>query len=305
MRSMQVGVVLPQMEDPLSGEAPSWETIRGMARRAEELGFDTVWVADELLWSFDAGPRGWWEGVALAGAVAASTSRIGVGTWVLSALHRNPALTAKVVETLDEISDGRLLFGLGSGHARAQGEAFGLPLDHTIGRYEEALRLIVPLLRDGRVDFAGEYHRAVKLEHRPHGPRAGRIPIMLGGHQPRTMALAVRYADIWSDFARESSLPEAFEPTLRQLDAICAEQGRDPASLGRSIGVIVEPLDQHDAEAIGFGVPITGSAEEIAAALRRLGEMGVTRVELVLVPPTPAALDAVAPVLALLDAHGP
>lgn len=150
-----------------------------------------VWVADELLWNFDAGPRGWWEGVALAGAVAASTSRIGVGTWVLSALHRNPALTANVVETLDEISGGRLLFGLGSGHARAQGEAFGFP------------------------------------------------------------------------------------------------------------------LDQHDAEAIGFGVPITGPAEEIASALRRLGEMGVTRVELVLVPPTPAGLEAVAPVLALLDAHGP
>lgn len=298
---MQVGVVLPQMEDPLSGEAPSWETIRGMARRAEELGFDTVWVADELLWDFDSSPRGWWEGVALAGAVAAGTSRIGVGTWVLSALHRNPALTAKVVETLDEISGGRLLFGLGSGHARAQGEAFGFPLDHTVGRYEEALKIVVPLLREGRADFVGEYHRAVKLEHRPHGPRAGRIPIMLGGHQPRTMALAVRYADIWSDFARESSLPEAFEATLRQLDAICVEQGRDPAGLGRSIGVIVEPLDQHDAEAIGFGVPITGSSEEIAAARRRLGEMGVTRVELVFVPPTPAALEAIAPVLALLD----
>ena len=301
-RSMQVGVVLPQMEDPRSGEAPSWEAIRGMAGRAEELGFDTVWVADELLWNVDEwpGPRGWWEGVALAGAVAASTSRIEVGTWVLSALHRNPALTAKVVETLDEISGGRFVFGLGSGHARKQGDAFGYPPDHTIGRYEEALQIIVPLLREGRADFAGEYHRVVNLEHRPHGPRQGRIPIMLGGHQPRTMGLAVRYADIWSDYARESSLPEAFEPVLRQLDAICAEQGRDPASLGRSIGVIVEPLDQHDAEEIGFGVPITGSAEEIATHLRRFGEMGVTRVELVLVPPTLAALEAAAAVLELL-----
>lgn len=300
-RSMQVGMVLPQLEDPHSGMAPSWETIREMARRAEELGFDTVWVADEMLWAFDKGPRGWWEGVALAGAVAASTSRIVVGTWVLSALHRNPALTANVVETLDEISNGRFLFGFGSGHAGAQGEAFGYPSDHLVGRYEEALQIIVPLLREGRVDFTGDYHRAVSLEHRPHGPRRGRIPIMLGGHQPRTMGLAVRYADIWSDFARESSLPEAFEPVIHQLNAICAEQARDPASLGRSIGVIVEPLDQHDAEEIGFGVPITGSAAEIATQLQGLGEMGVTRVELVLVPSTLAALEAVAPVLGLLD----
>lgn len=300
-RAMQVGLVLPQLEDPPTGEAPSWDTIREMARRAEALGFDTVWVADELLWGIDPfGPRGWWEGVALAGAVAASTTTIGVGTWVLSALHRNPALTAKVAETLDEISGGRFVFGLGSGHAGRQGEAFGYPPDHTVGRYEEALQIIVPLLREGRADFAGKYHRVVNLEHRPRGPRAGAIPLMLGGHQPRTMGLAVRYADIWSDYARDSSLPEAFEPVLRQLDAICVEQGRDPGSLGRSIGVIVEPLDEHNAEEAGLGVPIAGSAEEIAAQLRRFGDMGVTRVELVLMPPTMAALEAVAPVLELL-----
>jgi len=83
-RAMQVGVVLPQLEDPPTGQAPSWETIRHMARRAEALGFDAVWVADELVWGIEPfGPRGWWEGVALAGAVAASTSTIGVGTWVL------------------------------------------------------------------------------------------------------------------------------------------------------------------------------------------------------------------------------
>jgi alkanesulfonate monooxygenase SsuD/methylene tetrahydromethanopterin reductase-like flavin-dependent oxidoreductase (luciferase family) len=299
---MHVGVVLPNLEDPPTGEAPSWETIRDMARQAEVLGFDTVWVADELLWQMDPfGARGWWEGVALAGAVAASTTTIGVGTWVLSALHRNPALTAKVAETLDEISGGRFLFGLGAGHAGRQGEAFGYPLDHTIGRYQEALEIIVPLLREGRADFAGEYHRVVNLEHRPRGPRAGRIPLMLGGHQARTMGLAVRYADIWSDYARESSLVEAFEPVLRQLDALCAEQGRDPASLGRSIGVVVEPIDEHNAEEAGLGVPISGSTEEIATQVRRFGEIGVTRIELVLMPPTPAALEAVAPVLELLD----
>jgi len=302
-RPLKVGLVLPQFQSPGTGETPSWATMRSMALRAEELGFDTVWVADELLWDYPewGGPRGWWEGVAMAGALAASTSRIEIGTWVLSALHRNPALTAKVVATLDEISGGRFLFGFGSGHAGKQGETFGYPLDHTIGRYEEALQIIVPLLRAGRVDFAGDYHRAVHLEQLPPGPRPGEIPIMLGAHQPRTLGLAVQHADIWSDYARESSLPDAFETVLAQLDAACAELGRDPASLGRSIGVIVEPLDEHDAEETGLGVPITGTADEIAATIRRFAGMGVTRIELLPWPNTPASLEALAPVLQLLD----
>lgn len=300
--SMQIGVVLPLLEDPPSGEKPTWATIRAMAQRAEELGFDTLWVPDELLWQPDEwpGPRGWWECVAVAGAVAASTARIGIGTWVLSALHRNPALTAKAVETLDEISSGRFLLGFGSGHAGKQGAAFGYPPDHTIGRYEEALQILVPLLRQGRVEFAGEYHRA-STEQRPRGPRPGKIPIMLGGHKERTMGLAVRYADIWSAFATESSLPEAFEPMLGQLDGICAEQKRDPGTLGRSIGVMVETTDDHTAEESGLGVPIAGSPEEIAATLRRFAELGVTRVELMLWPNTMAALDAAAPILPLLE----
>ena len=302
MRRMKIGLVLPMLEAPADGGKPDWESIRRMAQLAEELGFDTVWIPDELLWRVDEwpGPRGWWECVAMAGAVAASTSRVEVGTWVLSALHRNPGLTAKVAETLDEISAGRFLLGLGSGHAGRQGEAFGYPPDHTIGRFDEALQIIVPLLREGRADFAGQYHRAVNLEQRPRGPRPGGIPLMLGGHRERTMGLAVRYADIWSAYATDSSLPDAFEPMLTQLDAICAAQGRDPASLGRSIGVFVEPTDDHRAEASGMGIPISGSLEEIGDRLRAFDDMGVTRLELVLWPNTAAALEAVAPVLSML-----
>jgi alkanesulfonate monooxygenase SsuD/methylene tetrahydromethanopterin reductase-like flavin-dependent oxidoreductase (luciferase family) len=302
-RPMKVGLVLPMLEVPPTGEKPTWDAIRAMVLRAEEVGFDTVWIPDELLWRPEEwpGPRGFWECVAMTGAVAAVTSRIEVGTWVLSALHRNPGLTAKAVETLDEVSGGRFLLGLGSGHAGQQGKMFGYPLDHTIGRYEEALQIIIPLLREGHAEFTGQYHAAVDLEQRPRGPRPGRIPIMLGAHKARTMGLAVRHADIWSAFATESSLPEAFEPMLQQLDAICAEQGRDPASLGRSVGVVVETTDDHGAEENGMGVPISGSAEEIATTLRRFAEMGFTRVEVMLWENTMAGLEGLAAVLRLLD----
>ena len=302
MRPMKLGLVLPMLEVPPTGEKPTWDLIRTMALRAEEIGFDTVWIPDELLWRPQEwpGPRGFWECVAMAGAVAAVTSRIEVGTWVLSALHRNPGLTAKAVETLDEVSGGRFLLGLGSGHAGAQGKTFGYPPDHTIGRYEEALQIIVPLLREGRADFAGKYHAAVDLEQRPRGPRPGQIPIMLGAHKRRTMGLAVRHADIWSAFATESSLPEAFEPMVAQLDEICAEQGRDPSSLGRSVGVIIETTDDHRAEESGMGVPISGSAQEMAATLGRFGGMGFTRVELMLWENSLPGLEGAAEVVRLL-----
>jgi hypothetical protein len=116
---LEVGLVLPLFEQPESSEKPSWRRIATMAESVEAMGLDTVWIADELLWRIPdwPGPRGWWECVSIAGAVAATTSTIGVGTWVLSALHRNPRLTVKVAETIDEISGGRFVFGLGAGHA--------------------------------------------------------------------------------------------------------------------------------------------------------------------------------------------
>jgi len=171
-RTIEIGLVLPMGESFVDGSTARWAEIRDLARRAEEIGFDTVWTADELLWRPPEGAtHGWWECVAMTGAVAAATSRVKVGTWVLSALHRNPGITAKAIETIDEISDGRFVLGLGSGHAGRQAHAFGLPEDHVFGRFEEAVQIIVPLLREGRADFGGNL---------PRGPRpgasAGRTP---------------------------------------------------------------------------------------------------------------------------------
>ena len=303
MRPLKLGMVLPMFETVPTGEKVPWSAIREQALLAEEIGFDTVLIPDELLWRPAAwpGPRGFWECVSMTAAVAAATSTIEIGTWVLSALHRNAGLTAKVVETIDEISGGRFLLGLGAGHAGKQGEAFGFPEDRTIARYEEALQIIVPLLREGRADFHGEFHSAIDLEQRPRGPRPGGVPIMLGGHGPRTMRLAVQYADIWSAYATESSLPGVFDTMLAGLDTACGAAGRDPGSLGRSIGVWVESTDDHGVEAADLGVPITGTAEEIAGTLSTFAEMGVTRLELMVWPNTLAAVEAMRPVVAALD----
>ncbi len=215
-----------------------------MALRAEELGFDTVWTPDELLWLHeDAAPQGVWEGVAMAGAVAAVTSTVTVGTWVLSALHRNAGITAKVAETLDEISGGRFIFGLGAGHTwPGQAHAFGLPEDAIFARFDEALQVIVPLMREGRADFEGTYHAARGLQQNPVGPRPGKIPLLIGGNGPKGQRHAVRHADIWSGWIEDAVSVEEMGAKITSLEAICAEEGRDPSTIGRSVGFVVDAL---------------------------------------------------------------
>jgi len=301
MRTFEIGLVLPMGDTFVDGSTARWIDIRDLALRAEELGFDAVWTADELLWRQpDGQPQGWWEGVAMTGAVAAATSRVKVGTWVMSALHRNPGITAKAVETIDEISGGRFVFGLGSGHAGRQAKAFGLPEDHVYGRFEEALEIIVPLLRRGRADFEGTFHAARDLEQRPVGPRPGGIPIMIGARGPKMLRLAALHADIWSWYVEERSDLTEFGPRLAALEVACVEVGRDPATIGKSAGIVVEPTSVTGSAAV-LGTPIRGSAAQIADELRAFDAAGFTNLEVVVWPPTVAALDAMAPVLELLD----
>lgn len=303
MRPLQLGFVLPMLEDPQTGDSHSWSDLERKAVWAETVGFDTVWTSDELLWKVPSwsGPSGFWECVAITGAVAATTSSIQVGTWVMSALHRNAGLTAKTAETLDEISGGRFLLGLGAGHAGSQGRAFGYPTDMTVSRYEEALQIIIPALREGKADFSGEFHGADDLILRPRGPRPGQIPIMLAGHGPRNIDLAVRHGDIWSAFATTSSLPEAFKDMMDLVDKACEDQGRDAATLGRSVGVFVEPTEVHVAEEIGLGVPLAGSVDEIAERIHEFAAMGVTMLELIPSPNDEATAEALVAVLEALD----
>ncbi len=294
-----LGLVLPLIESQVTGRAPSFREILEIAERAEQIGFDTVWLPDELIYRFDAGPLGWWECFTMAGAVAARTSTVGVGTWVVAANRRNPGTVAKAAETLDEISGGRFVLGVGAG-SLAGTEAFGFAADHRIGRYEEFLGVMMPLVRGETATFTGAYHHADGLEVRPRGPRGGRIPVMLGAHGERTMRLAVQHADIWSGFATESSHPDAFSDMVALVDRTCEQCGRDPATLRKSLGLIVEPGDAGTAESLGWGTPIEGSTDRIADTLAVFSSQGVDRVEVYPWPGTLETVEALAPVLEAL-----
>src|SRR5918995_2574630 len=155
------------------GTTAGWSNLLDLARRAEDLGFDSLWVPDHFLLGSDndSEPIGGWECWSLLAALAATTTHVELGSLVGCTGYRNPALLAKIASTVDEISGGRLVLGLGAGWAESEFRAFGVPFDHRVSRFEEAIQIIAGLLRDGRVDFEGAYYQARDCELRPPGPR--------------------------------------------------------------------------------------------------------------------------------------
>ncbi|MBA2454796.1 MAG: LLM class flavin-dependent oxidoreductase [Chloroflexia bacterium] len=202
-RPIEVGLFVPPSEIPHLGSISSWNDLVAFAIRAESLGFDSLWLADHLLLDFgpDKAPIGCWDCWSLLAALAAATNRIELGPLVSCTGYRNPAMLAKMADTVEEINGGRLILGLGAGWHEPEFHSFGFPYDHRVSRFEEALQIIVPLLRGEHVDVQGRYHHAQNCQLRPRGPRPVGPPILIGAKGPRMMRLAATYADVWdSDF---------------------------------------------------------------------------------------------------------
>jgi alkanesulfonate monooxygenase SsuD/methylene tetrahydromethanopterin reductase-like flavin-dependent oxidoreductase (luciferase family) len=262
-------------------------------------------VPDHLLFRQEGQPtHGPWEGWSLVAALAAATDRIEIGSLVICTGFRNPALLAKMADTVDEVSGGRLILGLGAGWNEPEYRAFGYPFDHRVGRFEEALQIVCPLLRAGHVDFAGRFYQARDCELRPRGPRPHGPPIMVGTARPRMLRLAARYADRWNvQITAEHGTRNRLDrvPAVRAaVDAACVAEGRDPATLARSCGVMIHTLPEVPLTTDAFA-PLRGTPEELAAALRGYAAEGVGHVQLWIEPITPAGIAAFAPVLELLD----
>jgi alkanesulfonate monooxygenase SsuD/methylene tetrahydromethanopterin reductase-like flavin-dependent oxidoreductase (luciferase family) len=207
-----------------------------------------------------------------------------------------------MAETVDEISGGRLILGLGAGWVQREYEAFGYPFDHRAGRFEEALAIITGLIRTGEVDFAGDYYRAERCELRPRGPRPNGTPIMVGTFGgERMMRLTAQHADHWNVWANWSGNRAAGIPVLRErMDAICAQVGRDPATLERSAAVMIDFPGAYGRP--GQVVPsLTGAPEELAEEFRAYAREGISHIQLYPDPCTVDGIEAIAPALALLD----
>jgi probable F420-dependent oxidoreductase len=279
-----------QAGDAPDGRCPSYAEIRDVAQQMEGAGFDAIWLADHLLYRRPGHhTRGIWECWTTLSALAEATQHIELGTSTLCASFRNPAVLAKMAVSLDEVSGGRLILGIGAGWNEPEYRAFGLPFDRRVDRFEEAVQIITPLLRDGHVDFAGRYYTARDCELTPRGPRPSGPPILIGAFQPRMMRLAARYADMWN--AGYFAMVDTFRESRASFEAVRTEVGPAAANVAVTALLKVGWADLGELPAFFGDDYLTGSADDIAAALRGYADSGVAHVLCQYHPNVPTALD--------------
>ena len=272
-----------------------------MARRGEQVGFDSVWLGDHLLYRDEAhGARGPWEAWTMLAGIAAATSRIAIGPLVASTSFHNPAMLAKMATTVDEISGGRLILGLGAGWNETEYRAFGFPFDRRVARFAEAFTIIRTLVREGQIDFEGEFYSARDCELAPR-PRPGGPRLMVGSMGDRMLALTAPHVDAWNAwYDWTGNRPEGVVPLREKVDAAAMAAGREPSKIERTVAVLVRLPGasggrEYDAP------PLEGTAEAIADGLRGYARQGIGHVQLVIDPITEASLDALGSVLENLD----
>jgi probable F420-dependent oxidoreductase len=300
-RPIRVGIQLPEVE-----RVVRWPEYVAMARAAEDAGFDTLWLGDHLLYRYEDGTsRGPWEVWTMLAAIAASTSRIRLGPLVAATAFHAPPMLAKLAATVDEISGGRLILGLGAGWNETEFRAFGFPFDHRISRFEEAFTIIRTLLAEGSIDFDGRFFQARDCELLPRPTRPGGPPLMVGSVGPRMLEITLPHVQQWNVWYRQSeNTAGGLEPLLRQVDEACLAVGRDPTTLEKTSAVLVRlpggtgRLTKYDESEVA---PVEGSPAGIADRLREFAAIGLAEVQLVVDPITIESVEALRPVLAELD----
>jgi probable F420-dependent oxidoreductase len=300
-RPLKVGVQLPEIE-----RVAPWPDMKRMATTAEAVGFDSIWLGDHLLYRNEGeSPKGPWEAWTMMAAIAAVTERVEIGPLVACTSFHNPAMIAKKTATLDEVAQGRIILGLGAGWNEPEYAAFGYPYDHRVSRFEEAFTIIRRLLDGETVTFDGEYYQTDECLLHPPGPRK-HVPLMVGSGSPRMLEITMPYVDSWNAwYAWFNNRPDELKPWLEKVDAACEKVGRDPATVERTCAVLVQlpggagrsVMHTEDAST----QPLRGEPEAMADALRKFADIGISHVQLVLDPITTESIEALAPVLEILD----
>ena len=298
---MKIGIQLPEVE----WEVPFPEYL-AMGRIAEAAGFDSLWVGDHLLYDLPTGPRGPWEAWTTLAAIAAVTDRVEIGPLVASTSFHAPPMLAKQAATVDAISQGRLIVGLGAGWNRREYDAFGFAYDRRVSRFEEAFTIIRSLLRDGEIDFHGEYYDAERCVLHPRSPRPGGPPLMVGSIGPRMLGITLPHVDAWNVWWSDyGNTPERFAAQKAKVDELAWSVGRNPATLTATCAILVQLEGGGGRQMGNYGAgeaiePLTGSPTEIAEQLALFGDAGANHVQLVVDPITRTSIEWLGEVLALL-----
>lgn len=297
-RPLRIGVQLPEVERHVP-----WPEYLAMARAAEQIGFDSLFVGDHYLYREDGRPdRGPWEAWTLLAALAAATERVTLAPLVACTAFHQPAVLAKMAATVDEVSGGRLVLGLGAGWNEAEFRAFGIPFDHRASRFEEAFGIIRGLLAGERVTFEGRFYSVEDAVLVPRPSR--RPPLMIGSEGKRMLRIALPHVDAWNSWtAWYGNTPDGFASLNAKITALVEQTGRNPREVLRSACALVivdrEAPDRRNTEGV---TPLEGSPERIAQGLRDLAEAGADEAILVLSPITETSIRTAGEALAVLDA---
>lgn len=299
-RPLSVGIQLPEVEREVT-----WPELEDMALAAEDRGFDSIWVGDHMLYRDNGGVKGPWEAWSLLAALAAATERILLGPLVAATAFHNPAVLAKKAATVDEIADGRLILGLGSGWYEAEFTAFGFPNDHVVSRFAEAFTIIRTLLREGSIDFDGEYYTLRDCELVPR-PRPGSPRLLVGSVGPRMLRITLPHVDMWNVWhAWHGNTPDGFAEMNAMIDGACREVGRDPAEVERTTALYWQ-FPGGTGRAAGSGErhsapPLAGGPDDLAETLHAFADAGADHVQLVLDPITIESIELTGNALHTLD----
>jgi probable F420-dependent oxidoreductase len=278
---LRIGVQLPEVERDVR-----WPEYLAMARAAEDAGFDSIWVGDHLLYRDGRPERGPWDAWTLLSALAAVTDQVRLGPLVACAAFHPPGVLARMAASLDEVSGGRFVLGIGAGWNETEFRAFGIPFDHRTSRFEEAFEIVRRLLAGERVTFEGRFHR---VEDAVLLPRPTRRPaLMIGSNGERTLRAALPHVDAWNTwYDGYGNHADGFAQLNGRISGLAVEAGRRPEEISRSACVLVVTDRSAGERPIPDGVaPLEGSPGAIFDGVRELAEAGADEAILVLSPIT-------------------
>lgn len=294
MRPMKIGVQLPEVE-----RLVGWTEVRDIALTAERTGFDSVWVGDHLIFRDDnTGTRGPLEAWSTLAGLAEATERVDIGPLVAATSFHSPAMIAKKAATIDDMSGGRLVLGLGAGWNRAEYDAFGFAYDNRVSRFEEAFTVIRTLIREGSIDFSGKYYTLREMELLP--PARREMKLMVGSNGPRMLRITAPFVDMWNTWhVWFGNTASGLAPLVGELDAACREVGRNTAEIERTAAIYVQ-LSRGQGRISGSedrptAGPIPGS--EIPERIAEFEQAGLSHLQVVLDPIDSAAVEELAMIL--------
>jgi alkanesulfonate monooxygenase SsuD/methylene tetrahydromethanopterin reductase-like flavin-dependent oxidoreductase (luciferase family) len=302
-RPLKIGVQLPEVERRVP-----WPELISMTQAAERVGFDSAWLGDHLIYDLpDGTPRGPWEVYTSVAALAAVTERLQLGTLVSSLGFHDPAMIAKMSATIDAISGGRFVLGVGSGWNEREYRAYGLPFDRRVDRFEEAFGLVRRLLAGETVTHSGTYYTLDRCIIDPPPTRPGGPVLMLGSNSPRMASIGLPHVDSWNVWwSIFGNTPEGFAEVVADMRARTAAAGRDPDEVEATACVYIQ-VPGGVGRTMGDPsmariAPLRGSPHELAEQLAAFGTAGASHLMLVIDPITQDAIEWLGQVLEVLDA---